>query len=193
MGQVRCAACQWPIEVYAWNDPQGVHCKHCAQLVYSYVFPAIHRAQVAELPEAVQEENEASCFYHPQSRAALHCDECGRFLCPVCDCPVEGRHLCPYCLNSAAKSKKFATFENQRTNYDSIALTAAIAPIFLFWPVTLISGPGTIYYSIKHWKSPRGILGRSKWRFVLAMLVGLAQTVGWVVLLFALLFARKTR
>ena len=191
MGHVRCAACRWPIEVHAWNNHQGAHCKNCAQLVYSYVFPAINRANNTGVAEAIKEDNEASCFYHPESRAVLPCDECGRFLCQVCECAVEDRHLCPSCLNTAAKHKTIATFDNCRINYDSIALAAALLPISVFWPVTLISGPGVIYYSIKHWKSPRGIMRRSKVRFVLAMLVGLIQTVGWGALFLSLLFARK--
>ena len=191
MGYVRCAACMWPIEVHFWNDPQGGYCKNCAQLVYSYVFPAINREGKTEIAEAVKEENEASCFYHLESRAILPCDECGRFLCQLCDCPVDDRHLCPTCLNSATRNKKIATFDNRRTNYDSIALAIALLPFFLFWPMTLISGPAVIYYSIKHWKSPRGIIKRSKARFVLAILVGLAQTIAWCALFLLLLFARK--
>ena len=85
MGHVRCAACQWPIEVSVWNNPQGEHCKHCAQQLRAYVFPSITREHSGEeAAEAVKEDNEASCFYHPESRATIHCDECGRFLCPIC-------------------------------------------------------------------------------------------------------------
>lgn len=191
MGHVRCAACQWPIEVHFWNDPQGGYCKNCAQLVYSYVFPAINRSQNTEVAESVKEENEASCFYHSESRAVIPCEECGRFLCRICDCPVDARHLCPNCLNTAAKHKKIATFDNRRTNYDFIALATAVLPVIVFWPVTLISGPAVIYYSIKHWKSPRGILRRNRVRFVLAILIGLIETLLWGGLFLSLFLARK--
>jgi uncharacterized paraquat-inducible protein A len=192
MGHVRCAACQWPIEVSSWNKTQGAHCEHCAQLVRAYVFPSITRASAEETPEALRDENEASCFYHPESRAAIPCDECGRFLCPVCDCQVEERHLCPGCLHTAARTKKIASFDNQRTNYDYVALLIALLPI-LFWPVTLISGPAAIYYSLRHWNSEQSVVGRSKIRFVLAILFGLGQVLSWIALFFTIWFAPRAR
>ena len=193
MGQVRCAACQWPVEVTAWNNPQGEHCKSCGQLTYVSVFPAINRVHLVVAPEAIQEQSEASCFYHPQSRAVLPCDECGRFLCHICDCAMEGRHLCPGCLNSAATTMKLLVFDNRRTMHDSIALSLATLPFFLY-PATIftfITAPLAVYYSCKHWRSPLGILPRGKTRFVLAILFGAIQSVGWGVLAWMLFFLRR--
>jgi hypothetical protein len=193
MGQVRCAACQWPVEVAAWNDPQGMHCKSCGQMTYASVFPAINRVHPSVDPETIQEQSEASCFYHPQSRAVIPCDECGRFLCQICDCPMEGRNLCPNCLNTAATTRQLQAFDNRRTMHDSIALSLATFPFFLY-PATIftfITAPLAVYYSIKHWKSPLGILPRTKVRFALAIVFGLVQSLTWGAFIWMLLFLRR--
>ena len=192
MGQVRCAACRWPLEIADWNQPAGTPCRRCNCLVYSAVYPAIDKSHESSTPEALREESEASCFFHQQSRAVLACDECGRFLCQLCEFQVHGRHLCPPCLTSGVSQKKIETLETRRTKHDSIALALAIIPIFI-WPFTFFTGPGAIYYSVKHWDSPASLLPRSKLRFVAAILIGLIQCIGWVFLIGTIFFARRLR
>ena len=194
MGQVRCAACQWLLEISAWNDPQGTYCRGCGQISRVTVFPAINRVNQAPELEAVQEDNEASCFYHPNTRAVLPCDECGRFLCHTCDCPLDGRHLCPNCLHVGASTKKILEFDNHRVMHDSIALSIATVPFFV-WPftvLTFITAPVAVYYGLRHWKSPLGILPRSKVRFVLAILFGVVLSLAWGAFAFSLLSLQRT-
>src|SRR5271166_5060845 len=95
---ISCGDCSWPVPVESWNRGEGIRCPGCGLRVQVVVFPATKRTQAGALPETLGGEAEASCFYHPESRAAVPCDECGRFLCRLCDLEVEGRHLCPSCF-----------------------------------------------------------------------------------------------
>jgi hypothetical protein len=63
--------------------------------------------------------------------------------------------------------------------YDSIALTVPLASLIV-WPVTLITAPGTVVFAAMRWKRPLSLVRKSRWRFVVASIIGAAMTVGWV-------------
>jgi hypothetical protein len=63
--------------------------------------------------------------------------------------------------------------------YDSIALTVPLVSLVLFWPMTLITAPATLVFSVMKWQRPLSLVRRSRWRFVVAMLVALAETAAW--------------
>lgn len=154
------------------------------------VFPAITGAASPALPESLGDEAEAACFYHAQNRASVPCDECGRFLCRLCDLEVDGRHLCPTCLNAGVTTKKVTAFENRRTMYDTIALALSTFPILLFWPVT-VSAPMALYYSIRYWRRPLSLVPRTRVRFVFAVFFALGE-LGAIVAFFVALFWVRT-
>ncbi|MGB8355533.1 MAG: hypothetical protein WCD79_16665 [Chthoniobacteraceae bacterium] len=154
------------------------------------VFPALFRPLgVGSTGEAVASAEEAACFYHPQKRALVPCDSCGRFLCALCDVELNGQHLCPNCLQTGRKKGKLRNLENERVRYDRLALTTSLAPLLL-WPVTLITAPIAIFLSIRHWNSPSSLVhGYTRLRFVLAILISLAEIGGWVAFI-GLIFSR---
>ena len=133
-------------------------------------------------------EGESGCFYHPQKKAVRPCDGCGRFLCGLCDCELQGRHFCPACLEAGRTKGKIQSLENQRTLYDSIALALAIYPVVLVFSIyfTIITAPMALFVAIRYWKSPLGILRRTKTRFVVAIILASLQIAGWVALVIAL-------
>src|SRR5579871_5045279 len=112
---IPCGACSSPLSADAWNREEGVRCPACSQRVLALVFPAMERVRAGAVPEALAADTEASCFFHPESRAAAPCSECGRFLCNLCDIELDGRHLCPACFQSGVSSNKLETLETQRT------------------------------------------------------------------------------
>lgn len=154
------------------------------------VFPAIAQITEGVAPESVVASAEASCFYHPANRAVVPCDECGRFLCHLCDLPVESRHLCPTCFHSGVSQRRIQGFETQRTMHDSIALALASFPPLLFWPV-VISAPLTLFWVVRHWKSPRSIIPRTRIRFYLAAVFALTQIVLIGLVIVALMKVRR--
>src|SRR5947209_7072732 len=120
---VACGKCKTPLVETIFNLEDLASCPACGSRLQIQVFPALFRRLApGRSGEAVMEESEASCFYHPQKKAVLPCEGCGRFLCALCDCELNGRHLCPSCLEGGRKKKKIKSLENHRVLYDSAAL-----------------------------------------------------------------------
>jgi hypothetical protein len=176
---IACAACSWPVPKEFWNREEGVRCRGCGQTVRVSVFPAIESATTGAAPEALHGETEASCFYHPQSRATKVCEECGRFLCALCDLEVEGRHICPRCFESGVSAHKIETAEPRRVMHDSVALALATLPFLLIWPA-LIAAPWSLVIVLTRWNSVSSVVPRTKIRFIVAALFALGE-IGFIV------------
>jgi hypothetical protein len=156
------------------------------------VFPAIFRQTAPSQPaESVLLEGESSCFYHPNKKAVLPCQGCGRFMCALCDCELHGQHFCPACLDVGKIKGKIKNLENHRTLYDTIALTLAIMPVatLAFWFATIITAPIALFIAIRYWNAPRSIVRRTKIRYLIAMAVAAVEVTGWAILLY-LFFTR---
>jgi hypothetical protein len=165
-----------------FNQPEFGPCPACGVLLQVEVFPALFRKiSTGRSGEAIMVEGESSCFYHPQKKAVLPCDGCGRFLCALCDCLFDGRHFCPACLETGKSKGKIQNLENQRTLYDGIALALAIFPMIIFY-FTIITAPMALFVAIRYWKAPQSILRRTKIRFIAAIVVSLLQIAGWITL-----------
>jgi hypothetical protein len=155
-----------------------VRCGRCGRIVRVSVFPAIDLQTKGAAPEALRGETEASCFYHPQSRAAKVCEECGRFLCALCDLEVEGRHICPRCFESGVGAHKIQTAEPRRVMYDSMAMALATFPFLLIWPA-LIGAPWSLFIVVTRWNAPLSVVPRTKIRFIIAALFAVAE-IGFI-------------
>src|SRR6266849_2522886 len=142
--------CSWQVPTEFWNREEGAHCLLCGRRVRVFAFPAIARAPAGALPEAVGVESEASCFYHPQNRASVPCEECGRFLCRLCDLEVGDRHLCPACFEVSGGARHLHALETRRTMYDSIALVLATWPALLIWPI-FVTAPASLFMVFRRW------------------------------------------
>ena len=127
--------------------------------------------------------DEATCFYHPQKKAVLPCEGCGRFLCALCDCELHGQHFCPVCLEVGRKKRKIKSLENERTLYDRIALALAVLPMLIFY-FTFVTAPAALFIALRHWNSPRSIVRPSRIRLVLAIIFASLQIIGWVVVIY---------
>jgi hypothetical protein len=174
---VRCGECSWPIPAEAWSREEGTRCPACRQKVQVIAFPAIAGKRMGAVPEAVIAETEASCFFHPESRAAVPCDQCGRFLCRLCDIEADGRHLCPACFQAGVAANQLGNIETRRTMYDTMALALATIPALLIWPV-IVGAPAALFVVFRRWNAPRSILPRTRIRFFLAALFAVAEIAG---------------
>jgi hypothetical protein len=167
-------------------------CPRCNSVLQIEVFPAISRESARSRPaEALLLEGESSCFYHASKKAVLPCQACGRFMCGLCDCELNGQHFCPACLEVGKAKGKIKNLDNHRTLYDTIAMTLAILPVvtIAFWFATMITAPIALFVAIRYWNAPLSIVRRTKIRYVIAILVGSVEMAGWGVLLY-LFFAR---
>jgi len=165
------------------NTVQPVPCPVCATRILAQWFPAIMRSDndaTASRPSAVSDAVEASCFYHPAKQAAIVCENCGRFLCSLCDIELAGDHLCSHCIEAGKRKATLGHVEKSRTLWDEIALALSILPL-LAWPVTVITAPATLFFVFRHWNRPLSIIPRTKIRYVLAVIFASLQIVGWTV------------
>ena len=175
-----CTKCSTPLIEEQLNTESFIPCKICGTMVLAHVFPAyLKKAETAKPTESLIIDHDAGCFYHPKKKAVVVCSSCGRFLCALCDAEINGEHICFSCMEKGKKKKVLQELETHRTLYDSIALRLAILPLIIFY-LTIITAPITVFIVFKYWKKPSSIIQRSKARFVVAMIIALAQIVGWV-------------
>jgi len=174
-----CSQCKTPLPEDIIGQRELIPCPTCATRWQVEVFPALFRRVVpGRNGELLLSDGEASCFYHPNKKASMPCQNCGRFLCALCDCDLHGRHICPACLEAGKTRGKIKNLENQRILYDSIALSLALLPLLIFY-FTVITAPMALYVAIRYWSAPLSLLRRTKVRFVLAILIAGLQIIGW--------------
>ena len=191
-GRVACTACGAKLPEDFANTTEFLPCPSCLALERVFTFPSLQRAPTAATAAPTVAEGEASCFYHAHKRAVVGCDSCGRFLCGLCDVELGASHRCPACLEAGRRNDRANDLQTRRTLWDGVALLLAVVPI-LFWPVTLFTAPAAIFVVLKYWRRPPGILPRTRVRFVLALLIALAQVCGWLVLGYFIVASIKTR
>ncbi|GAB4487747.1 MAG: hypothetical protein OHK006_17270 [Thermodesulfovibrionales bacterium] len=176
---IRCSTCHAPLPRQVFNTGDLAACPSCAAPTRVDVYPAYFGRTASAPGEALSADDEAGCYYHPAKKALVHCSSCGRFLCGLCDVEFGEQHLCPACIETGRRKKKFLNLENRRTLHDSIALSLAILPLLLFWP-TIVTAPMSLFLSVRNWNAPTSILPRTKIRFILAIVLSLAQVAGWI-------------
>jgi len=183
---IQCPRCHTSLLDGAFNLRELKPCQTCGAPLQIEVFPAFFRKiATGQNAEPVLIEGESSCFYHAQKKAVRPCDGCGRFLCALCDCEINGRHLCPTCLEVGKSKGKIINLENRRTRYDDIALGLALLPILIFY-FTIVTAPMTLFIVIRYWKAPQSIVRSHRLKFVLAGIIALLEIAGWTALIVAL-------
>jgi hypothetical protein len=184
--QLVCSHCNAPIPVEDWNR-EHAFCTACRAPLSALVFPALFSTpDPASSGTAVMEAGEAGCFYHPLKRAVVPCDQCGRFLCSLCQVEFLGQNWCPRCIQARSQKGQLSQLDASRTLYDNLALVLATFPVLLIWP-TIITAPMTLYLTARYWRAPSSILPRSKIRFYIAVLLAILQIALWAWLVFFLI------
>jgi len=186
---VTCPSCDTPIQ-WMSVSPEGTiagNCTHCERPLAGRIFPRFFNSSgQAVASREVFVSGKAACYNHESKEAVTACDHCGRFLCSLCELPLEGKTYCPVCMEKLDRDGNIQTFKHHETRHDSIAVALALLPLLL-WPFTIITGPLTIVYIWKYWSTPRtSILPRWRWRFYVAGVMALIQCVGWVWLMYML-------
>jgi hypothetical protein len=176
-----CTQCKAILPAEVVEPLQWKRCASCGSLLRVEVFPALFRDISSSAPaQPVLMESEASCFYHPNKKAVVPCENCGRFLCALCDLEVDGRHICPACLESGRNKGKLEKLENRRVLMDHLALGLAVLPLLCFWP-SLLGAPATLYVVIRYWNAPAGLTNRwFRGRMILAGVLAVIEILAWV-------------
>lgn len=184
---LHCPKCRAALLQHPFNRGEFAPCSFCQARLQIEVFPALfRRVEAGCAGEAIILEGEAGCFYHPQKRAVLPCDGCGRFLCALCDCEHQGRHLCPACLETGRTRGSIKSLEHKRVRYDNMAMALALLPLLLFY-FTIVTAPTVLYVAIRYRKAPLGLTQRSRLKLFIAAGIAILQIGGWSALLIAIL------
>ena len=156
--------------------PELAPCPHCGASLQVEVFPAFFRRTApGREGDPILVEGESSCFYHPEKKAVVPCEACGRFLCALCDCEIKGQHLCPACLESGQRKKNIRGLEDMRVLHSRQALVLALVPFF-------ISGLAAIYVVLRYRKEPGSLVAPMRWAFPAALILGSLQTLSFLAL-----------
>lgn len=187
MPQIACPKCSDALNENVLNTPSLTACNACGVRLRADVFPAVDRPPETEIfNEAVITGTEAGCFYHPDKKAITHCVTCGRFLCALCDLPINDDHLCAACFEIGQKDKSITHLENHRVLYDKIALFLSIIPFsFILWFFSIFTAPAAIFVVIRYWNTPCSIMSGNKVRYLLAFLFAGVQIIAWAVLIYS--------
>jgi len=189
LGTLYCTQCNAAIPPEDWNR-EHAFCAACRAPLAAFVFPAMVTDPARLSSGEALREGEAGCFYHPQKRAAVPCDQCGRFLCTLCQVEFLGQNWCPGCVETRRQKGKLSHLDAHRTLYDNIALAVAILPAFLIWP-TIITAPVALFLSARYWRAPSSLLPRTKVRFLLAGAIAALQIAAWIWLVLFLIYRRR--
>lgn len=84
------------------------------------------------------------------------------------------------CLQSGRDKQTIKTLQNQRLLYDSIAFHLAFWPMMTVF-LTLVTAPVAIFFTVRHWRTPSGLLPKPIVKSIVAMLLATGQLVGWVI------------
>lgn len=177
-----------------WGLDTGAEatCLSCGAENTVRAFPAMFMQRAAVAPEAAL-TGEAACFDHPGKRAVAACQQCGRFVCQLCSVEMGGVVYCPSCVAAGAGQARAANADAPRTLYDSIALTLPLAALIVMWPLTIAAAPAALVLSIAKWKQPLSLVRASRWRFVAAIVISLAELLGWIGLVAAIVMGVRAR
>jgi len=182
-----CTKCNRELPSFVFRAEGFRPCPYCAAKIEGILFPAFLNENSQYRPgQALLIATDSSCFYHPQKKAEVACEYCGRFLCALCEVEMEGKRLCPPCIETGKLKGRIKSLENRRVLYDSIALSLSILPLLIFY-LTFITAPISLYVAIRYWKAPTSILHRGKWRMLLAIIFASTQIIGWGVVAFFLI------
>ena len=180
-GSVLCPSCRTPIPAEAAADEKFYPCARCETQLEVHAFPALNRQPVVTPVAQVLLEGEASCFNHPQKKAVIACQSCGRFLCALCDVEIGGVHRCPACLEAGRRSQRADILETRVIRYDRIALALTTVTI-LMWPIMIVSAPAALFLVIKYWNKRSTVLPAPRLGYVIAGILALAEIAGFITL-----------
>jgi len=183
---VLCPKCSGSLPETLWNQSDLQACPGCESSLKIEVFPALLRqANQGKPGERVVAESEAGCFFHPQKKAVLSCENCGRFVCALCDMEMEGTHLCPACLESGARKGRIKSLQNEQMRYDKLAFALVFYPVALlvfFW-FTIFTAPAAIFIVIRFWNAPMGLMQKGRGYLWAALIIGIIEIMAWIVIL----------
>ena len=187
---VKCPSCSYPLDNSLYNSGGTYEvCKGCGKEVAVQAFPALYRRIEESATALTARLDDAACYYHADKKAQSVCDECGRFLCGLCELALGDETLCTSCLELRRKQPGRHALKPRQMRYDKLAIMLALLPL-LYFPITFLTAPATLFVVLRYWKKDLEFSPGRKSRMILAFIFGLLEVIGWVAVI-ALLIGRK--
>ncbi len=100
---LHCPACANTVPIHELQSGEEEEtCPACEKPLVVRLYPALMREKAAaNAGRRVLLDDESACFFHSSKWAESVCEDCGRYLCGLCEIVFEGKTLCPSCLGSA--------------------------------------------------------------------------------------------
>jgi hypothetical protein len=192
MAGVHCPNCHGLTEVNPATTPQGAQpfrCRHCGAGAEVEAFPVLGRGLLPGRTGVATVGDEAACFFHADKRAECACDQCGRYICALCDIQVGERHFCPQCFGGdPGRPAPSALTERERSMPGRLAFWMAVVTLFL-GPLGSIGGPIAVWQAIRGLRAPRSVTGgRATGMAVVGLVLGLMEGGFWLVMIATFFF-----
>ena len=195
---VACPACGFALPLDALAGGSQTACPQCRAGLSGALFPAFWQPAPSAFSLAEHAgDGEAVCFFHPENRAALSCERCGRFICAVCEFNIGARRICPSCLSSGLAGEKLPELIPWRFIWSDAALFTGLMPLLLgifMWPFIVVSGAAAIFLAIFGWKRPGSLpRGRRRGAAMVGIVGGAVQIAIWITVVILIFTSRTTR
>ena len=188
--EIACGNCSWPFNLDELQVNPTISCPSCHTSQEVFVFPEFSKAMPSVPVKKISElGNEASCFYHEKNQASRVCDNCGVFICSLCNLEMGEFHYCPKCVSLKMKTGSDDIPAQDVRLYDNKALLFAFLPVFLIFSIyfTFITAPISLFIVFRYWDKQKTFLPRTKWMFIIAGLFSSVQIIAWLVFFFFML------
>jgi len=178
---VLCPKCRRALPDALFNRGGFAPCPNCGCEVRCEVFPALFAGpRIGRPGELLVDASHAGCFFHPEKKAAVACDSCGRFLCALCDLDFSGRHICPSCLAAGRKKGALGNLDHFRLSWSGVALMLSTIPL-LAYLITCVTAPAAIVVALIGLRKPPSLTGRRRVITLgLALLFSISEIVAWI-------------
>lgn len=160
--------------------------RDCGHPHHIWLYPAALRQRVAPATDAILDEGQSACFFHPRQAATAICSISGRMICELCTTEWEGQKVSFEALQTTVRKGAGKTKESGTMKWDDVALALSILPV-LFWFITIVTAPVALGICLWFWrKGPTSVVRRSRWRYLLAGLLSAGQIGFWFWIMFSL-------
>ena len=184
---IQCHRCQWKLPT-GRNELQGLTtCPSCYTRLSVYLFPAWGRAtQVGTAAQPISDSQEAACFFHADKRAVIPCDQCGRFLCSLCDFPIGNRHYCGSCVEKSAQGTHLGELERNRKRWDIQIWYWLVLPIFVCFYLIPITSIVAIVLGIQKRNVLPSLVSRSRLWIQAGIAFGILEFIGFIIAIYSI-------
>lgn len=180
---ISCPQCRAPLPEDPGTARAIERCPACRTLLRVLVFPALTApGRTGVAAERVVAEGEAACFYHADKKAVIPCDECGRFLCALCDLNFGGRHLCPVCLEHGTGHARLEILERTRPRHDQIVWYLLLLPLLSCGFLLPVTATLALVWTRLKWPAKPSLVANTRARLAWAIPVAILELAGGLAL-----------